>query len=163
MIATKNSTCTEIIIQDDKLEQFTMPESGIESIVLYYTVNNGTEQSFEVTVDDITDDYIILDDEFFGAPDTTICDGIYCFRLVITEGVNITKKRASILVDCTLRCALAEYLWNNPNSNIYGKHQGLQYYTQCHSCDCATMYELYIDLLCELNIPVESTECGCHQ
>lgn len=158
---TKTNTCSEINIKSTLLSDFIDPQTTITDITLFYTYNNGTEKSYTVQVGDITVDTISLDPDFFEQTTSTLCDGIYCFRLEVTDNNELTKYRGSILVDCSLVCKIAEILWNDPSKLVYSKLEAIKYYGLCNACDCSTTYNLYLDLLCELGI--SNTPCGCSQ
>lgn len=162
MTITKNTDCTEIYITQSLFAGYENSTNDVTAVTLYYTVNDGDEQSFEVADTDIVDGILTLDIEFFGQSGEALLDGIYCFRLFIEEndGDTETTEYGNILVDCSLLCTLAEYTWNNPEKMLYAKYEAIKYYQQCNSCDCSTVYSLYTDLMSDLDITLNH-DCGC--
>lgn len=160
MIITKNADCTEITISDTYLNDFRTSSNGVTAVSLFYTINGGSEIEYTVLVGDITVDTITLDMGFFSQTTDTLLDGIYCFRMVVTQNTSEITKSGNILIDCGFICSLAEYVWNNPLSNLNGKYEAMKYYQLCNSCDCTTVYELYQDLMIDLDTTINQ-DCGC--
>ena len=155
MTLTKQADCSDITLSSTILTNF----ATYSSVNLKYTVNGGTEVTYAVLVGDITSGTMTLDPTFFTQGTTTLCDGIYCFTLEATSGSTVTKEYGQVFVDCAMACALAEKLWNNPEDLTYSKFEAIKLYAGCNSCDCATTYSLYYDLLCELGL--STNLCGC--
>lgn len=160
MTITKDTGCTEITITDDYLEDFRTSTNDVTAVTLYYSVNGEDEVTYEVEVTDITTNTMVLDIAFFGQTAETLTDGIYCFRMVVTQGTDEITLTNSVLVDCGLVCTLAEYIWNYPTKQLHAKYEAIKFYQQCNSCDCDTVYSLYQDLLIDLDITINQ-DCGC--
>lgn len=161
MILNKSSDCASISISSSYFSDFISVSPTVVSIRLYYTVNGGTELSYDITEDDIDVNTITLDPEFFEQGTETLCDGVYCFRLATTLDEEVVVERGIVLVDCGFKCTLAEKLWNNPESLLYSKVEAIKAYADCNACDCSTSYKLYLDLLIDLGL--SNTPCGCSQ
>jgi len=160
MTITKNTDCTTITITDDLLDSFRTSSDDVTAVTLYYSVNGADEVTYEVEVADITADSMELDIAFFAQESETLCDGVYCFRMVVIQDTAEITKYGNILIDCGLICTLAEYIWNYPTKQLHSKYEAIKYYQQCNDCDCATVYSLYQDLLIDLDIDT-NTDCGC--
>ncbi len=160
MTITKNQDCTTINIAHDLFEGYKDSTNDVTALNLFYTVNGGAEQTYEILPEDISEGAFAMDVAFFDQTTTTLCDGVYCFRLVIEEDTTETTEYGNILVDCALLCSLATYVWNNPTKQLHAKYEAIKWYQQCNNCDCTTVYSLYQDLLIDLDINT-NTDCGC--
>lgn len=161
MTITKNTDCTTITISSTYLDDFRTSSNDVTAVTLFYGVNGAGESVYEIEVADITDDYITLNVDFFEQTTEALCDGVYCFRLVTVQGSDEIIEYGNILIDCGLICTLAQYAWNNPTKQIHSKYEAIKYFQQCNSCDCSTVYSLYVDLMADLDMPVGSEDCGC--
>jgi len=162
MNITKNSDCTAIHIANDLFEDFKDSLNEVTEVVIKYVVNGATEVIYEAVPEDVSEGAISLDMAFFNQDTETLCDGIYCFTVEITQGSTVIKSYGNILVDCSLLCSLAVAVFNNPTKLLHAKYEAIKYYQQCNSCDCTTVYKLYKDLLQDLDLNNQNTsDCGC--
>jgi len=160
MTITKNTDCTIITLTDPLYEYFKNSEFDVTSVTIHYSVNGGDEETYEVETADVTDGAIALDTTFFNQTTETLVDGVYCFRVVVSQDENDLTSYGNILIDCALLCSLATYVWNNPTKQLHAKYEAIKYFQQCNSCDCTTVYKLYQDLLIDLDITINQ-DCGC--
>jgi len=161
MTLTKTTDCASIVLANDLLEDFKNSTNDVTGVILYSTYNGSTEGEWALSVDDVTDGTITLLPEFFSQETENLQDGIYCFRIVVTQDTNEITEYGNILIDCGLICTLAEYVWNNPTKQLHAKYEAIKYYQQCNNCDCTTVYALYQDLLIDLGMDTTSNDCGC--
>lgn len=159
MTVTKASDCSSITINSTWLADFDGGSPTVTNATLYYTVNGGTEQTVVLTTVQVTGANLVMTPTFFGQGASILTDGIYCFRLQTTTASTVNKEYGNAFIECSLKCTLAEKLWNNPELLLYSRYEAIKHYQECNTCDCATVYDLYLNLLCDLGL--SNTPCGC--
>ena len=162
MNITKNSDCSKIFIEDELFSDFENETNDVTAITIRYTYNNGEEVSVDLEITDIVDSILEIDAAFVNQIGDVLCDGVYCFRVTITQGTDLIYMYGNILIDCALICKLAIAVFNSPTKMLHEKYEAIKYYQQCNNCDCTTVYKLYNDLLIDLNLNSQGiSDCGC--
>jgi hypothetical protein len=156
-----NRSCTEIVISDPLLEDYTSGSPTVTAVTLKYKINGGEEVTYNVLVGDVDVDTITLTPTFFNIATSSLTKGIYCFTLSFIQGSDEITQREITIVDCDLICKVATATWNNPESLIYAKYEAIKLYAQCNACDCSTVILLYNDLLNTLDGTILNNDCGC--
>jgi hypothetical protein len=162
MTLTNINSCGSIRVSSDYLEDLRLSQNDVTEIILQYTNSSGVVVDYTVLVGDITSDYMDLDPEFFGYTTEKLPDGVFCFTMTVTQDVDEIVLRQSIVLDCTLKCTLATYIWNDPQSQMHAKYEAIKFYIDCNTCDCETAKLLYDDLVAILDDPtILNNDCGC--
>ena len=84
---------------------------------------------------------------FFGLD--TFLDGVYTIEIVITYDDQTFTYTQCFFVDCNIKCVIASKI--ELDNNIHILHYALTLASNCESCNCEDLCELYKRLVDELN------------
>lgn len=167
IIIEKAQDCSTITIKSQHLYNWIQPGTTVTSITLSFVYNTSGSSTLSFVTGDVTTEVIggnnygvlTLESADFGQAESVISDGVYCFTLTTVDNTVTYTENAATFIDCTMKCTLAEKLWNEPELLIYAKHEAISKYLECNPCDCSLAYKLYNDLLCDLGL--STLPCGC--
>jgi hypothetical protein len=133
------------------ITELTAPAGTITS----FGWKRGTEDEFN-TISFPEDD--LLEDADLSLNE--ICDGIYCFEIVITLDAGGTATEVhSVFVDCDIRCQVAEKMYADKSSKLYQWYELVKLQVKCNYCDCDSAQQTYDYLLSVLGESNTTTRC----
>jgi hypothetical protein len=106
---------------------------------------------------------ITLEPSDFGSTGTTLDDGVYKLKFILT--VDATGSTTADLgckpVICALECNAAAYqIANITSTNIWMLYETLLYQDNCAQCSCEMACDLY-DYILEVIQNSDTDDCGC--
>lgn len=172
MITVLNNDCSILTLTSDGLT--TSPSKTFTSLVLKSKLNCSlTEDSVDVSelIPDISNKSIQIPATLFYGNDTqtTYCDGVYYFKLVInyttdppSENPTYIEDSACQIIDCTLKCKVFEQYNKTNDRKLIFYYYALTQGPDCDSCSCTEMCSIYTELKNLLNDNSTTTGgCGC--
>ena len=133
------------------------------TITIQYSINCCTLSEPTDASTFIQGNSLVLTPAFFNQ--TILLDGIYLFTIRVTNpNGSFTEEVSCEFINNTTLCDINQYLLTNPSCTLAPiTYEALIHHSDCDSCGCPTMCELYKQLYKEIQIKSKTLthECGC--
>ena len=159
----KNSTCSQIILKSEYIDDFVnAPEPNHLTIKLFKNCEMIKEIVFEAIMYNamIGIEGLLLTPESFNLSSETLPDGIYSVEIVDRNEERIIKDFSCITLLCEARCDVIEHVSKNLNSTAYAIFKVLEFVDTCTDCNCEHGCVLFDELQRLLNGDNKLKPCG---
>lgn len=164
--------CENIILTELNSEEISLSEELTVLIVVNEKPSISKTYSLPLVpneeIEFIDDDLVIKDKFFLGS---IIEDGIYHIKLILKKGDEFLVDKNCAFIDCRISCLLSEITSRSLktyeklseseevillNMLLYSLKEG----SNC-GCNCNELQEIFNKLIKEINININTNECGC--